>query len=61
MRVAAGDGFATEFSAVHVGFDPKHSFVSAEESDLQQLRDIFEGGPDAMHDSQSINDKPTAV
>ena len=45
--VAAGQGFEAEFCAVHVGFDPKHTFVSAEESDIQQLRDIFEGGPDA--------------
>jgi nucleotide-binding universal stress UspA family protein len=45
--IAAGQGFAAEFCAVHVGFDLKHSFVSAEESALQQLRDIYEGGSDA--------------
>jgi nucleotide-binding universal stress UspA family protein len=45
--VAAGHGLAVEFCAVHVGFDPKHTQVSAEETDLQQLRDIFEGGPEA--------------
>lgn len=45
--VAAGHGLAVEFCAVHVGFDPKHTLVSAEETDLQQLRDIFEGGPEA--------------
>jgi nucleotide-binding universal stress UspA family protein len=44
--VAAGDGQPAEFCAVHVGFDPKHTTVSAEESDLQQLRDIYEGGPE---------------
>jgi nucleotide-binding universal stress UspA family protein len=32
-------------SGVHVGFDPAHAFVSAEETDIQQLRDIFEGKP----------------
>jgi nucleotide-binding universal stress UspA family protein len=45
--VAAGRGFAAEFCAVHVGFDRKHSSVSAEESDLQQLRDIYEGDAEA--------------
>ncbi len=44
--VAGSRGFAAHIDAVHVGFDPKHSLVSAEENDLQQLRDIYEGPPE---------------
>ena len=44
--LAAGRGLSATFCAVHVGFDPRHTLVSAEETDLQQLRDIFEGGPE---------------
>ena len=44
--VAAGQGFAADICAVHVGFDPKHTFVDAEEMDIQQLRDIYEGAPE---------------
>ncbi len=43
--VAVGKGFAADFCAVHVGFDPKHTFVDAEEQDIQQLRDLYEGAP----------------
>ena len=42
--VVAG-GPSSMVSAVHVGFDPAHTFVSAEEQDIQQLRDIYEGNP----------------
>jgi nucleotide-binding universal stress UspA family protein len=44
FAIAAG-GPASVISAVHVGFDPLHTFVSAEEQDIQQLRDIYEGNP----------------
>ncbi len=44
--VAASKGFAADICAVHVGFDPKHTFVDAEEQDVQQLRDIYEGAPE---------------
>jgi nucleotide-binding universal stress UspA family protein len=43
---AAAGGPASAISAVHVGFDPVHMVVSAEEQDIQQLRDIFEGDPE---------------
>ncbi len=43
--VAAARGFAPSISAVHVGFDPHRDFISAEEQDIQQLRDIYEGSP----------------
>lgn len=42
--VAAG-GPDSIVSAVHVGFDPLHTFVSSEEQDIQQLRDLYEGKP----------------
>jgi nucleotide-binding universal stress UspA family protein len=44
--VAATRGFTPLICAVHVGFDPLHTFVSAEEQDIQQLRDIYEGKPE---------------
>lgn len=44
---AAAKGFAADICAAHVGFDPKYSFVDAEEQDIQQLRDLFEGAPEA--------------
>lgn len=43
--VAAARGFTPLICAVHIGFDPLHTFVSAEEQDIQQLRDIYEGKP----------------
>ncbi len=43
--VAAARAGSSKICAVHVGFDPEHTFVSAEEQDIQQLRDIYEGGP----------------
>ncbi len=39
-------GAQSPIAAVHLGFDSAHSFVSAEEADIQQLRDIFEGSPE---------------
>ncbi len=45
--VAASLGLAAVVSAVHVGFGRKHGAVSAEEQDIQQLRDIYEGAPEA--------------
>jgi nucleotide-binding universal stress UspA family protein len=45
--VAASRAGAAEICAVHVGFGPEHGFVSAEEQDIQQLRDLYEGGPKA--------------
>jgi nucleotide-binding universal stress UspA family protein len=44
---AAGQGFAAALCAAHVGFDPKHTCVDAEEQDIQQLRDLREGSPEA--------------
>ena len=44
---AAAGGPDAVVSAVHVGFDPLHTFVSAEEQDIQQLRDIYEGNAEA--------------
>ncbi len=41
--VAAARGFDHEICAVHVGFDSSHALVSAEEMEIQQLRDIYEG------------------
>ena len=43
---AAAGGPDAVVAAVHVGFDPVHTFVSAEEQDIQQLRDIYEGKPE---------------
>lgn len=43
--VAAAEGVPSAILAVHVGFDPRHANVSAEEVDIQQLRDLHEGGP----------------
>jgi nucleotide-binding universal stress UspA family protein len=43
---AAAGGPDAVVSAVHVGFDPVNTFVSAEEQDIQQLRDIYEGKPE---------------
>jgi nucleotide-binding universal stress UspA family protein len=43
--VAAAQGFPAAILAVHVGFDPRHANVSAEEVDIQQLRDLHEGAP----------------
>ncbi len=45
--VAAAQAGSIEVRAVHVGFDSKQTFVSAEEQDIQQLRDLYEGGPQA--------------
>jgi nucleotide-binding universal stress UspA family protein len=45
--VAAARPGATEICAVHVGFTPGQALVSAEEQDIQQLRDLYEGGPKA--------------
>ncbi|WP_298357018.1 universal stress protein [Rhodoblastus sp.] len=45
--MAAAEGFAADICAAHVGFDPKYSFVDAEEQDIQQLRNLFEGAPEA--------------
>ncbi len=45
--VAAARVGSSEICAVHVGFGPEQGFVSAEEQDIQQLRDIYEGGPKA--------------
>ncbi len=44
--IAASKGFAADISAVHVGFDPKRSFVDPEEQDIQQLRALYEGAPE---------------
>jgi nucleotide-binding universal stress UspA family protein len=44
---AAGKGFEAALCAAHVGFDPKHASVDAEERDVQQLRDLREGSPEA--------------
>jgi nucleotide-binding universal stress UspA family protein len=44
---AAGQGFAAALCAAHVGFDPKHARVDAEEQDIQQLRALREGAPKA--------------
>src|SRR5271165_4314389 len=43
--VAAARAGLSKICAVHVGFDPEHTFVSAEEQDIQQLRDLYEGEP----------------
>ena len=45
--VAAGSGFQCEICAVHVGFDSRSALASAEEQDIQLLRDLYEGGPQA--------------
>ncbi|WP_294542127.1 universal stress protein [uncultured Rhodoblastus sp.] len=45
--VAAARAGSAKICAVHVGFDAEHSFISAEEQDIQQLRDLHEGGPKA--------------
>jgi nucleotide-binding universal stress UspA family protein len=45
--VAAARAGPSAICAVHVGFDPERDFVSAEEQDIQQLRDLHEGGPKA--------------
>lgn len=44
--VAASRGFAADIGAAHIGFDAKHSLVSAEEQDIQRLRDLYEGAPE---------------
>jgi nucleotide-binding universal stress UspA family protein len=43
--VAAAQGFPAAILAVHVGFNPRRANVSAEEVEIQQLRDLYEGGP----------------
>ena len=45
--VAAAQGFAASICAVHVGHDRSQAYVSPEEEDIQQLRDIYEGAPEA--------------
>jgi len=45
--VAAAHGFAASICAVHVGHDRSQAYVSPEEQDIQQLRDIYEGAPEA--------------
>lgn len=45
--VAASRVVSSEICAVHVGFDPAKNFVSAEEQDIQQLRSLYEGEPEA--------------
>jgi nucleotide-binding universal stress UspA family protein len=44
--VAAGGGFDAEICATHVGFDARHALVDAEELEIQQLREIYEGPPE---------------
>jgi nucleotide-binding universal stress UspA family protein len=44
--LAASCGFEADICAAHVGFDAKHSLVSAEEQDIQRLRDLYEGAPE---------------
>ncbi|WP_298358167.1 universal stress protein [Rhodoblastus sp.] len=44
--VAAGQGFDTEICAAHVGFNAHHAFVDAEELEVQQLRELYEGPPE---------------
>ncbi len=44
--LAAAEGFNSDIRAVHVGFDPKRARASAEEVEIQQLRDLYEGKPD---------------
>lgn len=44
--VAASTGFAAEICAAHVGFDAHHALVDAEELEIQQLREIYEGPPE---------------
>ncbi len=44
---AAGRGFASEICAVHVGFDARRAVADAEEVEVQQLRDLYEGPPEA--------------
>lgn len=41
--VAAGRGRNARIDAVQVGFDPEYGIVSAEELDIQQIREAFEG------------------
>ena len=45
--VAASRGFAAEICAVHVGFDARRAIVDAEELEVQQLRELYEGPPEA--------------
>jgi len=45
--VAAAQGFAASICAVHVGHGRSQAYVSPEEEDIQQLRDIYEGAPEA--------------
>jgi nucleotide-binding universal stress UspA family protein len=47
---AAAGGLHAALSAVHLGFDSGRTFVSAEEQDIQQLRDIYEGTPKVRRD-----------
>ncbi|MCI4678710.1 universal stress protein [Rhodoblastus acidophilus] len=44
--VAAARGFAAEICAAHVGFDARAALVDAEETEIQQLREIYEGPPE---------------
>lgn len=43
--LAAAKGFKSDIRAVHVGFDPRRARASAEELEIQQLRDLYEGAP----------------
>lgn len=44
--VAASRGFAAVICAAHVGFDAHYALVDAEELEIQQLREIYEGPPE---------------
>ena len=44
--VSAASGFDAEICAAHVGFDAHHAFVDAEELEIQQLRELYEGPPE---------------
>ncbi|MGO8738157.1 hypothetical protein [Rhodoblastus sp.] len=43
---AAGLGFDADICAAHVGFDVHFALVDAEELEIQQLREIYEGPPE---------------
>jgi nucleotide-binding universal stress UspA family protein len=45
--VAAARGFAADICAAHVGFDARYALVDAEELEIQRLREIYEGPPEA--------------
>lgn len=41
--VAVGRGRSARIDAIQIGFDPERGIVSAEELDIQQIRETFEG------------------